>query len=238
MSKLQGKAAIVTGATSGMGRATALLFAREGASVVASGRDLERGGASSTRSAPAGAGRVRGRRREPARDERAPGGRVPARVRRGRHGRVLRGMLGPRLGDRRSRRDVEADARREPRRRLLPAALSPPGAAGARRGIDRGRRVDRGLQGVPEPRGLLRLARERSSLSSGRSRSTRAEGPHQPALPRAGRHAAHLGVRGRIPGPVEEPSPTSAERRSSSAWANRRTWPEPRCSSPRATRAG
>jgi NAD(P)-dependent dehydrogenase (short-subunit alcohol dehydrogenase family) len=41
--KLQGKAAIVTGATSGMGRATALLFAREGAAVVASGRDPERG---------------------------------------------------------------------------------------------------------------------------------------------------------------------------------------------------
>jgi NAD(P)-dependent dehydrogenase (short-subunit alcohol dehydrogenase family) len=41
--KLQGKAAIVTGATSGMGRATAVLFAREGASVVVSGRDPERG---------------------------------------------------------------------------------------------------------------------------------------------------------------------------------------------------
>jgi len=43
MGKLQGKAAIVTGATSGMGRATAILFARESASVVASGRDPERG---------------------------------------------------------------------------------------------------------------------------------------------------------------------------------------------------
>ena len=45
MSKLQGKTAIVTGATSGMGWATAVLFAREGASVVASGRDPERGAA-------------------------------------------------------------------------------------------------------------------------------------------------------------------------------------------------
>jgi len=41
--KLQGRTVIVTGATSGMGRATALLFAREGASVLASGRDAGRG---------------------------------------------------------------------------------------------------------------------------------------------------------------------------------------------------
>lgn len=43
MGRLEGKAAIVTGATSGMGRATARLFAREGAAVVASGRDPRRG---------------------------------------------------------------------------------------------------------------------------------------------------------------------------------------------------
>lgn len=40
--KLQGKVAIITGATSGMGRATALLFAREGAKVVVTGRNEER----------------------------------------------------------------------------------------------------------------------------------------------------------------------------------------------------
>ena len=65
MGKLQGKAAIVTGATSGMGRATAILFAREGASVVASGRDPERGPRSWRRSARRGAGGVRARRRQP-----------------------------------------------------------------------------------------------------------------------------------------------------------------------------
>lgn len=43
MSKLEGKAAIVTGATSGMGRAIAGLFAREGCAVVLSGRNEERG---------------------------------------------------------------------------------------------------------------------------------------------------------------------------------------------------
>ena len=43
MDRMKGRSAIITGSTSGMGRATALLFAREGASIVASGRDEERG---------------------------------------------------------------------------------------------------------------------------------------------------------------------------------------------------
>ncbi|MDD2190074.1 MAG: glucose 1-dehydrogenase [Eubacteriales bacterium] len=40
--KLKDKVAIVTGSTSGMGRATAVLFAREGAKVVVTGRNEER----------------------------------------------------------------------------------------------------------------------------------------------------------------------------------------------------
>ena len=42
MKKLDGKVAIVTGSTSGMGRATAVLFARKGAKVVVTGRNEER----------------------------------------------------------------------------------------------------------------------------------------------------------------------------------------------------
>lgn len=42
MKKLEGKVAIVTGSTSGMGRATAVLYAREGAKVVVTGRNEER----------------------------------------------------------------------------------------------------------------------------------------------------------------------------------------------------
>lgn len=43
MGKLEGKIALVTGATSGMGEAFATLFAKEGAFVIVVGRNSERG---------------------------------------------------------------------------------------------------------------------------------------------------------------------------------------------------
>jgi meso-butanediol dehydrogenase/(S,S)-butanediol dehydrogenase/diacetyl reductase len=43
MSRLTGKVAIITGATSGIGEATAPRFAAEGASVVLAGRTVDKG---------------------------------------------------------------------------------------------------------------------------------------------------------------------------------------------------
>ena len=43
MSKLEGKIALITGATSGLGEAFARIFAEEGATVIVVGRNEERG---------------------------------------------------------------------------------------------------------------------------------------------------------------------------------------------------
>ena len=43
LKRFQGKNVIVTGATSGIGKATALLLAKEGANVIAVGRNEKRG---------------------------------------------------------------------------------------------------------------------------------------------------------------------------------------------------
>ena len=43
MARLEGKKAVVTGATSGIGKATAIMFAKEGAEVVITGRSQEKG---------------------------------------------------------------------------------------------------------------------------------------------------------------------------------------------------
>ena len=43
MGRMVGKTVIVTGATSGMGRASAIMFAQEGAEVILIGRDEKKG---------------------------------------------------------------------------------------------------------------------------------------------------------------------------------------------------
>src|ERR1700730_7516825 len=53
-SNLEGQRALVTGATSGIGRAVALQLARDGSEVVVHGRDAARGAETGTESAPAG----------------------------------------------------------------------------------------------------------------------------------------------------------------------------------------
>jgi NAD(P)-dependent dehydrogenase (short-subunit alcohol dehydrogenase family) len=67
MGRLRGKRAVVTGAASGIGRATALLFAEEGASVLAADLD-ERGLDATVQGIEAGGGRAIGRVADAGRD--------------------------------------------------------------------------------------------------------------------------------------------------------------------------
>ena len=52
MGKLEGKVAVITGASRGIGRDMAVVFAREGAKVVVSARHRERGRFPNTRQHP------------------------------------------------------------------------------------------------------------------------------------------------------------------------------------------
>lgn len=54
MARLEGKCAVITGATSGLGEACAIMFAKEGAQIVATGRKQEKGDALVARIAEAG----------------------------------------------------------------------------------------------------------------------------------------------------------------------------------------
>ena len=202
MHRMNGRTAIITGATSGMGRATALLFAREGAAIVASGRDEARGRELEAQIRSGGRpGRVRARRCQPSRNQRQARGAVRPRVRRPRHDRLLRGDARPRLRHRCAARHVAADDRRQPRRGVLPASGGTAGHEGARRGLGGRRRVDRGAEGFPEPRRLLRLEGRAAGPGPAGGHRLRPGHPHQRALPGPGGHAAHLGLGLGVSGP-------------------------------------
>ncbi len=172
MGRLDGKAAIVTGATSGMGRAIALLFAHEGASGTGQ-RPRPRTGPRDRGRDPRGRRPcdVHCRRRQPPGDGRRAGPGVHGGLRRRRPCRSVRGDARSRFDHRRPSRDVERIARRQPRVGLLPAQGRAARDEGARR--IRGRhRLDCRVQGLSEPRRVPAPPRARSSRSSARRRST------------------------------------------------------------------
>ena len=204
MSKLQGKTAIVTGATSGMGRATALLFAREGAAVVASGRHSERGlalvdeiraGGGRAEFVPGDVSLPETNERLVAECRRAFGG-VDTAV-------CCAGMLG--LGSAtevavetwKQTLAVNLDAVFYLLRSALPALQERGGGSIVVVGSIAA------FKGFPNhaaycaSKGALVALVRQVAIDYG------PRGPRQPAVSRPRGHASHLGVRGRLPGPVE-----------------------------------
>ena len=187
--RLENRTALITGAGSGMGREAALLFAREGATVVVVDLDLE--AAESTVAAIASARRDGGG----AAMRRLEGRPAPRRLRDGRGAlrraaRPLQPRRHPRAGrDGRPRGRLGSRRERQPQERLLCDGVRDPAAAeGRRQGIDHLHRVDVGSRGIAalaplrddqgghrapdeERRAQVRAARESAPTRSARARS-------------------------------------------------------------------
>ena len=202
-----GKTIIITGAASGIGRATALIFAREGANVVCA--DLNEDGRAR-----------RPRRRSTARAARRSRCKVDVTARPAgrRHGQALDRRLRQRavpvqLGRRRDPpRQVSGDRRRAARQDLRPQrqghVLSDAGGAAAHAGEQARRHRQHGEHGAPARRpGQLDPLRRRQGRGGdhdhgrgarvrdpGHSRAVDLAGPDQDAVPGRGAELARAGA--------------------------------------------